>query len=140
MKTWQVNTSHVRTGAYLVCCWLLFAGVEIAGAGDYVIVPYKTKMHLPQMPALAVIEVSTEKADTWQRTGVLPLKREVAHRDCVAHFRRQGWELDKAIPMGGDGEQGELMTFRQKDRTLLLMLWQTRPGETGFSLGEQDKR
>lgn len=91
-----------------------------------------------ELPALAILDARDDTGLTWQFTGRINLTVNQARGQFETCLARQRWVLDKRIPFGASREGSEVLFFRNASRRLLVMLWEARIGETGFSLGEEN--
>lgn len=96
-----------------------------------------TQIRLPELPPLAVVESRDQSGKTWQIQGTLPGSRAVAERDCRAYFEGQGWRLEKVIRLGRDGRGAILCLWRKSHLDMMLMLFESQLGKTGFAMGPQ---
>jgi len=98
------------------------------------IVPLKKKeAQVPEMPPLAVVERRDASGQTWGIQGSLGGTRLVAEQDFRVCFERQGWRLDKTIPIGG--EHQSLFLWRRGESSIILMLHGVGVAKTDFAVG-----
>jgi len=98
-----------------------------------IVSPEKTDQRLPELPPLAVVENRDDSGKTWGIEGSLGGIRTVAESDFKLCFERQGWQLDKVIPLG-QGKQ-ILLLWRRGDSSIILMLREAGVARTDFAVG-----
>jgi hypothetical protein len=90
------------------------------------------------LPPLAMVEQRNGTNGGWRIMGRLPGSVAVAQQDFAAVLARQGWRLDKRIPMGAAARPSELCLWKKKGDVMLLMVWEREVGMSGFSIGWED--
>ena len=107
-----------------------------ACAADWHIVsPTKVEDPAIALPPLAVVESRDESGKTWRLSGKSPGSPAVARQDFKLALEKQGWRLDKVIPVGQGQRASNLCLWKKGQQSIMLMLWEASAGETGFSLG-----
>ena len=73
------------------------------------------------------------RAKTWRIEGSLNGAMAVAESDFRLSFERQGWQLDKVIPL----VQGKqiLLLWRRGDSSIILLLRESGVARTDFAVG-----
>ena len=122
------------------CLWALLFWLPLSGMGaesnTWRIVPRQEIVRELELPPLAVVERRDDTGQTWQQTGTLAGELRVAHGDFKMCLERQGWRLDKVIPMGGGTQRSLLCLWRKAKQEVLVLLWEQAAGKTGFSIGK----
>lgn len=140
----SVKWRYYALGVRLVVSLVLATEATLLAepAKYHIITPDKATQHLPQVPPLALVENRDDSGKTWQVSGTLPGSPVVASREFEACFERQGWRLDKVVPIGRGGHN--LYLWRKGRQDILLMLWGQSVAKTGFSFGlnnnQQEKK
>lgn len=102
-------------------------------SGWRIVSPEKTDKRLPEMPPLAVVANRDDSGKTWQIEGSLGGMQAVAESDFKLCFERQGWQLDKVIPLGQSKQI--LLLWRRGDSSIILMLREAGVARTDFAVG-----
>jgi len=129
-----------RLGLQFFCAGLLLLlmGSCRLGAGPAtwrIITPEKTVEHLPELPPLAVVERRDDSGKAWGVEGSLSGTRAVAVQDFQSCLERQGWRLDKVIPIGKGRRGDSLILWRRGADSIFLMLHEAGIARTEFALG-----
>ena len=127
MRVWVIN----------IAVMTVWACVGFGASNQWVVLPCRPVAREIELPALAIIDSRDDTALTWRLTGRIPFTRQQANKEFTECLRRQQWMMDKSISIGDSRKGSELLLFRNGSRRLLLMLWESRIGETGFALGEE---
>lgn len=90
----------------------------------------------PPLPPLAAVTGNDASGETWQQSGRMSGTLEVVRGDFRQAFRRDGWSLDKTIPLGRAPNRSELSLWARAGRRIMLMLWEKDVGTCGFAWGE----
>jgi len=115
---------------------LLVGGALRASATEWRIVPLAKREALNiALPPLAVVESRDDSGKTWQLSGKASGSPAVARQDFKLALEKQGWRLDKVIPVGQGQQASNLCLWKKGQHSIILMLWEASAGETGFSLG-----
>jgi hypothetical protein len=82
------------------------------------------------------VENRDDSGKTWRIEGSLGGTPAVAESDFKLCFERQGWQLDKVIPL----VQGKqiLLLWRRGDSSIILMLREAGVARTDFAVGLDD--
>lgn len=90
------------------------------------------------LPPWVLVEERDLSGETWEQSGRVWCSLEEARRDVVAWLRRQGWRVEQRMALSTSSPLIDLVIFvrANKPGKLLLMLWESGPGTTGFSLGQ----
>jgi hypothetical protein len=102
-------------------------------------VPLVAVVREVELPPLALVESRDETGQTWQKTGRLSGTVPLASQDFRGCLERQGWHLDKSIAMGTGSQRSVLYLWKKNKQDLMLMLWEKKAGETGFSIGQPEE-
>jgi len=87
------------------------------------------------LPPLAIVENRDDSGKTWRLSGKIAGTPIVVRQDFKLVLERQGWRLDKVIPLGRDRQRSDLCLWKNGRQSIMLMLWEVSAGKTGFSLG-----
>lgn len=95
-----------------------------------------------RLPPLADVAWQGSGDGAWRYGGEIPGSPAVATGDFDKALRGQGWALRQSVTMGRagtlDGER-PLAVWAQGDWRLLLLVWPTAPGRSGFAMGVLDE-
>lgn len=105
-------------------------GCTVAQAG-----PSAMKVPAVKLPPLAVVIDHDASGETWRETGTISGSIEVTRKNFKRCFGHQGWSLKQTIPLANKKRRSEIHVWKRGEREMLLMLWQERPGKSGFSWG-----
>lgn len=109
---------------------------DTASSGWRIVSPEKTDKRLPELPPLALVANRDDSGKTWRIEGSLNGTMAVAESDFKLSFERQGWQLDKSIPLG-QGKQ-ILLLWRRGNSSIILMLHESGVAKTEFAIGLDD--
>ena len=127
--------------------FLIFLLVFLSGTGVvlWVRMPVKNKPVPPQPPRteavggkLLPLKLPDEKSrksgsDSWEFTGETLTNFVTAQAKFNAELMHQGWRPEKRIPLEESISPRILLTFRNRDLELILMLWKIDVDTTGFA-------
>ena len=88
-----------------------------------------------RLPPLAVVTREDETGKTWHQNGEIRASLEVARKDFEKCLSRQGWHLEKTIPLAKGKHRSSLCTWNRRRSKLLVMLRQVGPGRCTFAWG-----
>lgn len=131
-----------KLGGFLLAVFALglmsgHAADSSTASSSWQLVPPEKRVHdLPELPPLAAAEKRDDSGKTWCVEGTLDGSMAAARSDFKVSFERQGWQLDKVIPLG-KGTQ-ILLLWRRGDRSIILMLREAEIGQTYFAVGLND--
>ena len=133
LRTLRRRVPRMAVGVLFLSLWCVRAGSSpsLGQAAN-------GRRGLPVPPPLAVIQMQDLSGEGWQQSGEVAGSLPVARRDFDRCLDRQGWMVDKIMPLGNGARRSELSTWTKGGRRLLLMLWEIGPGKCGFSIGEED--
>ena len=135
--------AKVATTVKLLFFWGLLVMLPMTSfsldTNTWQIVPLRTIASEVDLPPLAVVERQDDTGQTWQKSGTLAGDLIVAHRDFKTCLMKQGWRLDKVIPMGTSKQRSMLCLWKKEQQEMLVMLWDLAAGKTGFSMGKEGK-
>ena len=115
---------------------LLVGGALRASATEWRIVPLAKREALNiALPPLAVVESRDDSGKTWQLSGKASGSPAVARQDFKLALEKQGWRLDKVIPVGQSQRPSNLCLWKKGQQSIMLMLWEDGAGRSGFALG-----
>jgi len=87
------------------------------------------------LPPLAVVESRDDSGKTWRLSGRASGSPAVARQDFKLALEKQGWRLDKVIPVGQSQRPSNLCLWKKGQQSIMLMLWEDGAGRSGFALG-----
>lgn len=129
----------MRVGFINLLVMTVWVSVGFGTSNQWVVLSYRPMERQMELPALAIIDQQDDTGLTWKLNGRIPFNGRETSKQFVACFARQQWVIDKSIGLGESQKRSELLLFKKGERRLLVMLWEARAGETGFSLGEESK-
>lgn len=89
-----------------------------------------------ELPRQAEILFRSPDGRGWLQTGIVKLSYSAALRSFANKLEEQGWELEKTIDLSqGRRQYCELFLWRQEKIKIMLMLWEDKPQQCGFSWG-----
>ena len=89
------------------------------------------------LPPLAKVVSSDKSGGSWRQSGEISGNVAGVHGDFLAAMTHGGWILQKTIILGRVPKRSELMLWRKGKEQVLLMIWEKRAGNCGFSWGYQ---
>ena len=87
------------------------------------------------LPPLAVVLEEDPGGNTWRETGEISGSLEITQKNFQRSLAREGWVLQRTIPLAQGPRRSRLCLWQRQGRELLVMLWQKKPGKCGFSWG-----
>jgi hypothetical protein len=131
--------SYIRYSLFLLtlhAMWgseMLLSAQTNAASSWRIVASEKTDKQLLDLPPLAVVANRDDSGKTWRIEGCMNGTQAVAESDFKLAFERQGWRLDKTIPLG-QGQQ-ILLLWRRGGSSIILMLHETAVAKTEFAVG-----
>jgi hypothetical protein len=117
------NSKSLRSLALLALLLLLLGGGAWAASSPLSF----------RLPALAKVLDTDGAGDTWRESGETDGGLVVARGDFERCLTGQGWRLERSIPMGHAPSRSLLQQWRRGRGRIMVMLWETTPGKTGFA-------
>ncbi len=96
----------------------------------------KSRAEQVELPPLARVIERDETENAWNVTGRLPGGFETAFDDFRLSMNRQGWSWHTVTLRQNTSRKIALIALSKGRARLLLMIWESGPGQCGFSLGE----
>ena len=125
--------------ALLHADWLQPACAHDEDGGNWQLVAAPGRDGWIELPPLCVVQYEGPARGAWRQSGELAGGLDVARNDFRANLDKQGWSLDKIIPLGRAPRTAELHLWVRRERRLLVMLWEAGAGRCGFAVGEEPR-
>lgn len=96
----------------------------------------KSRSERVELPPLTRVIARDGTENAWNVTGRLSSGFETAFDDFRLSMNRQGWSWHTVTLRQNSSPKIALIALSKGRSRLLLMIWESGPGQCGFSLGE----